>query len=186
MTYRLTTPLTREDLAPLRAGDRVLLSGVLYTGRDAAHRRLAEALGRGEPLPVDLRGQAIYYVGPCPAPPGFPVGSCGPTTSGRVDAYTPLMLEQGLMAMIGKGFRTQEVVQAMVRHGAVYFSATGGAGALIARRVTACEVVAYGDLGAEAIHRMQVEDFPLVVAIDSLGVSLYEEGPKAYRREAGA
>lgn len=183
MTYHLHTPLTREDLLPLRAGDRVLLSGVIYTGRDAAHRRMAEALAEGKPLPVDLRGQAIYYVGPCPAPPGFPVGSCGPTTSGRVDAYTPLMLEQGLLAMIGKGFRTQEVVDSMVQHGAVYFSATGGAGALIARRVKTCTVAAYGDLGTEAIHRMEVEDFPLVVAIDSQGASLYEEGPRAYAQE---
>ena len=180
MTYELTTPLTREQTEKLKAGDKVWLSGVIYTGRDAAHRRMVEALDRGEPLPMDVRGQVIYYVGPCPAPEGFPVGSCGPTTSYRMDAYAPTLLREGLLGMIGKGFRGDNVIDSMKQHGAVYFSATGGAGALIARRVKACEVIAYPDLGTEAIHRMVVDRLPLIVAIDSRGESLYESGPAMY------
>ena len=182
MTYELTTPLTREQTEKLCAGDKVFLSGVIYTGRDAAHRRMVEALERGESLPMDVTGQAIYYVGPCPAPEGFPIGSCGPTTSYRMDAYAPTLMEQGLLAMIGKGFRGENVVESMKQHGAVYFSATGGAGALIARKVVSCEVVACPDLGTEAIHRMVVDRLPLVVAIDSRGESLYEQGPAQYAR----
>ena len=171
---KLTLPPDRAELAALRAGDRVLLSGSIFTGRDAAHKRLIAALNAGEKLPIDLDGQTIYYVGPCPAPPGWPVGSAGPTTSYRMDAYAPrLMRECGLVGMIGKGDRSDAVIDAMRETGAVYFAATGGAAALITKRITACEVVAYEDLGPEAIYRMEVEELAVVVAIDSLGNDLY-------------
>lgn len=179
---RIDLPATREALSALRAGDRVLLYGQIYTGRDAAHRRMDECLRRGEPLPIPLLGQAIYYVGPCPAPPGRPIGACGPTTSGRMDAYAPALLERGLLAMIGKGQRSAAVKEAMVRAGAVYFAATGGAGALLMQCVTACERIAYEDLGTEAIHRLTVEGMPAIVAIDSMGNDLYETGPREYAR----
>lgn len=177
----ITTPLTEAVVRQLKAGDSVLISGVIYTGRDAAHKRMAEALDRGESLPVDFKNQIIYYVGPSPAKPGQVIGSAGPTTSGRMDAYTPRMLAQGLRGMIGKGYRTPEVVEAMKKHGAVYFAATGGAAALIAKKIKTCEVVAYGDLGTEAIARLTVEDFPAIVVIDSQGRNYYEEGQKEYR-----
>ncbi len=179
---RLHTPLTNEDVTALRAGDRVLLSGVIYTGRDAAHKRLFELLQKGKPLPVDLRGQVIYYVGPTPAKPGRVIGSAGPTTSGRMDAYAPALIAHGLKGMIGKGLRTQAVRDAMMEHKAVYFGATGGAAALISRCIKKAEVVAYDDLGPEAIHRLEVEDFPLIVVDDAHGADLYSEGVKAYER----
>lgn len=179
---RIAAPLTAETARSLRAGDSVLISGVIYAARDAAHKRMTEALARGEKLPVDLAGQIIYYVGPTPAKPGRPIGSAGPTTSGRMDAYTPLMLDQGLRGMIGKGYRSPAVVAAMREHGAVYFAATGGAAALIAKTVKKYEVVAYGDLGPEALARLTVEDFPGIVVIDSAGANLYEAGQQPYCR----
>ncbi len=170
----LQTPLTEEAVRSLHAGDRVRLSGVIWTGRDAAHKRLVAALDAGTPLPVELRGQAIYFVGPCPAPPGRPIGSAGPTTSGRMDAYSPrLIAECGLRGMIGKGGRSQPVIDAMQQHGAVYFAATGGAGALIAQCIKKCELIAFPELGPEAVYKLTVENFPLVVAIDAAGESLY-------------
>ena len=170
----LSTPLTEADVRNLHAGDIVKLNGVIYTGRDAAHKRLCAALANGEKLPVDLNGQLIYFVGPCPAPPGRVIGSAGPTTSGRMDAYSPILIEKcALRGMIGKGDRNQAVKDAMVKYGAVYFAATGGAGALIARSIVKADVVAFDDLGPEAIYRLEVKDLPLVVAIDADGKSLY-------------
>lgn len=174
-------PLSPEDAVMLRAGDPVLLTGHLYTGRDAAHKRLVQLINEGKPLPIDIAGETIYYVGPAPAKPGFAVGSAGPTTSYRMDAYTPQLLSLGLRAMIGKGKRSPEVIEAMKRAGAVYFGATGGAAALIARSIKRAEVVCYEDLGAEAIHRFEVVDFPAVVLIDAEGNNLYETGPFFYR-----
>jgi len=176
----ITTPLTDDAIAGLSAGDRVLLSGVIYTARDAAHARLVELLRRGEPLPIGLKGQVICYAGPSPARPGHVIGSLGPTTSGRMDAYTPALLRAGLKGMIGKGYRSREVVEAIVRHGAVYFAATGGAAALLAKKVVACEIVAYEDLGCEAIHRLEVVDFPLIVINDSHGRDFYIENQSRY------
>ena len=174
MEKRITTPLTAEKVKDLRTGDTVLLSGVIYTARDAAHKRLCELLEKGEKLPFDPKDQVIYYVGPAPAKPGKAIGSAGPTTSYRMDAYSPrLLAECGLRGMIGKGARTAPVVEAMKQYGAVYFAATGGAGALIARCVKKCELVAFPDLGPEAIYRLEVEDFPLVVATDANGETLY-------------
>ena len=170
---RIETPLTTEDVETLRAGDSVLLSGVVYTARDAAHARLTELLKRGEPLPVDLAGQVIYYVGPTPAKPGQIIGSAGPTTAGRMDSFTPALLAAGLKGMIGKGLRSQSVIDAIVEHRAVYFAATGGAAALLAKRVVSCEVVAYEDLGCEAIHRLEVRDLPLIVINDCVGGDFY-------------
>jgi len=178
---RLTTPISEEVARRLKAGDRVLLSGVVYTGRDAAHKRLFELLEAGEELPVDLRGQVIYYVGPTPARPGRVIGSAGPTTSGRMDAYAPALIACGLRGMIGKGLRSQAVIDAMKQHGAVYFGATGGAAALLARRITACEIVAYEDLGPEAIRRLVVEDFPVIVVNDAHGGDFYREGVARYQ-----
>jgi fumarate hydratase subunit beta len=179
---RLTTPLSDEQVAKLRAGDRVLISGRLLTARDAAHKRLFELAKAGQNLPVDLRGQVIYYVGPTPGKPGEVIGSAGPTTSGRVDAYTPALLALGLKGMIGKGSRSEEVRQAMVQHRAVYFAAVGGAGALLRKRIRKSEVVAYPELGTEAIRILEVEDFPTIVVNDIHGADLYEDGQKAYRR----
>ncbi len=180
---KMTLPLTKEDALSLKAGETVLLTGALYTARDAAHKRLIALLDEGKQLPVDLSGGTIYYVGPAPARPGQAVGPAGPTTSYRMDAYTPRLLEIGLRAMIGKGKRGPEVIEAMKTHGAVYFGATGGAAALLSKRIKKAEVVCYEDLGAEAIHRFEVEDFPVVVLIDSTGRNLYEEGPARYREE---
>ncbi len=179
---RINTPLNTGTVEILHAGDRVLLSGVIYTGRDAAHKRLYDLLQEGKPLPVDLRGQVIYYVGPTPAKPGRAIGSAGPTTSGRMDAYAPALIAYGLKGMIGKGLRSQAVRDAMVEHKAVYFGATGGAAALISRCIKKAEVVAYDDLGPEAIHRLEVVDFPLIVIDDAYGGGLYAEGVKAYAR----
>ena len=174
MTKIMTTPFSEEDIRSLRAGDRVVLSGTVYTGRDAAHKRLCNMLDNQETLPVELSGQAIYFVGPCPAPPGRPIGSAGPTTSGRMDFYSPRIIAQcGLRAMIGKGDRNQAVKDAMKEYGCVYFAATGGAGALIANSIVKAEVVAFDDLGPEAIYKLEFDSLPLVVAIDSEGNSLY-------------
>jgi fumarate hydratase subunit beta len=177
---RLTTPLDREAVRALRAGDQVLISGPVYGARDAAHKRLVDALAAGEPLPVDLTGQVIYYVGPAPARPGSPIGSAGPTTSGRMDRYTPALLTAGLRGMIGKGYRNAEVREAIARHGAVYLAAVGGSGAYLARRIRAAEVVAYEDLGPEAIYRLELRDFPAIVVNDAHGNDLYEDAPRQY------
>lgn len=179
---RLTLPLTEEKARSLKAGDSVLISGVIYTGRDAAHKRMVETLDRGEKLPTDLTDQIIYYVGPTPAKPGQPIGSAGPTTSGRMDAYAPRIIGQGLRGMIGKGYRTPDVVEAMKKHGAVYFVATGGAASLIAKSIKSYEVIAYEDLGPEAHAKLVVEDFPAIVAIDSEGRNFYEIGQQQYKR----
>ncbi len=182
MEIRITTPLTKERIKTLRAGDSVLISGVIYTARDAAHERMTRGYKNGETFPVDFTNQIIYYAGPCPAKPGDVIGSCGPTTAGRMDAYTPLLLDSGLSAMIGKGARTPEVVDAMKRNTCVYFGAIGGAGALIAQSIKASETVAYEDLGTEAVRRLVVEDFPAVVLIDCEGNNLYETGQAKYRK----
>ena len=181
--YRLTLPLTDEDVSMLRAGDRVLLTGEMLTGRDAAHKRLVALLDEGKELPVDIRGQTIYYVGPAPASPGHAVGSAGPTTSYRMDAYTPRLLQLGLKGMIGKGMRNEQVRQAIRQYGAVYFGAVGGAAALIARSIKESRVLAYEDLGTEAIHLFRVEDFPVIVLMDAHGGNLYEDGPCKFREE---
>ncbi|MFQ5826501.1 MAG: Fe-S-containing hydro-lyase [Dehalococcoidia bacterium] len=182
---KITTPLSDEVIASLRAGDQVLISGTLYTARDAAHKRLIEALERGQELPFDLQGQTLYYVGPTPAPPGRVIGSAGPTTSGRMDGFTPRLLAAGLKGMIGKGSRSPEVREAIKRHRAIYLAAIGGAGALIAGSIKRVEMVAYEDLGTEAIRRLTVEDLPAIVVNDIYGGDLYEEGKARYRR-AGA
>ena len=182
MSKRIHAPLVAQELETLRAGDSVLLSGTIYTGRDAAHKRLCALVEKGEPLPFDIRNQVIYYAGPCPAKPGDAIGSCGPTTSYRMDAYAPTLCDLGLIGMIGKGQRSPAVIDAIRRNGGVYFAATGGAGALIAGSVKAARVIAFEDLGTEAIRELQVTDLPLIVAIDSEGGNLYEEGPARYRR----
>ncbi|MBC7330945.1 MAG: Fe-S-containing hydro-lyase [Synergistetes bacterium] len=182
MAKKINTPLTDEVVLGLKAGDEVLISGVIYTGRDAAHKRLRELMSRGEKLPIELEGQIIYYVGPCPPKPGQVIGSAGPTTSGRMDPYAPLLIERGLKGMIGKGSRKPEVIEAMKKHKAVYFLAVGGLGALLAKRVKKAEVVAFPDLGPEAIYRLEVEDFPVIVGIDAYGNNLYVEGVKKYRK----
>lgn len=182
MEKKITIPLLKEDIKKLRAGDSVLISGVIYTARDAAHARMAEAFKEGRDFPVDFKNQIIYYAGPCPAKPGDVIGSCGPTTAGRMDAYTPMLLDNGLAGMIGKGARNQAVVDAIKRKGCVYFGAIGGAGALIAQAVKSSEVVAYDDLGTEAIRKLVVEDFPAVVLMDCDGNDLYEKGQAEYRQ----
>ncbi len=179
---RMETPLSDEDVERLKTGDRVLINGVIYTGRDAAHKRLIDLIDRGEELPFDIRGQIIYYVGPTPARPGKPIGSAGPTSSYRMDPYSPKLMERGLKGMIGKGMRSQEVIDAMKRFKAVYMAAVGGAAALIARRIKKSEVIAYEDLGTEAIRRLEVEDFPAIVVNDARGNDLYVEGIKQYER----
>lgn len=179
---RLSAPLSDNDVLQLKAGDNVLISGVIYTARDAAHKKMAELIKEGKPLPIDLKGQIIYYVGPTPAKPGQAIGSAGPTTSGRMDAYTPLLLEYGLKACIGKGFRNAAVKEALQKFKGVYLAAVGGAGALLSKRVLKSEVVAYPELGAEAIYRLEVKDFPATVINDAYGNDLYEEGVKAYAR----
>ena len=180
MQYRLTTPVTREELAPLRAGDTALLSGTVYTARDAAHKRLMELLDKGEDLPFPMEGSALYYVGPTPERPGEVIGSAGPTTSGRMDAYSPRLLDLGQAIMIGKGARNQAVKEAVVRNGAVYLAALGGAGALMAASVKELEVICWEDLGCEAVRRLKVENMPLTVVLDAHGGDLYQSGPAAY------
>jgi fumarate hydratase subunit beta len=180
--HRITLPLTREKAAPIAAGDIVYLSGVLYTARDAAHKRLVELLDAGKALPFPLEDSVIYYTGPTPAAPGRVIGSVGPTTSYRMDAYAPRLLGLGLRGMIGKGKRSAEVIGAMRQAGAVYFAAIGGAGAMIADCVKAAEIIAFDDLGPEAVRRLVVQDFPVVAIIDSRGNNLYVSGPEAYLR----
>ena len=179
---KLKTPLSDEDVKKLKIGDSVLLSGVIYTGRDAAHKRLFELLKKGEALPIDLKGAVIYYVGPAPAKPGYAIGPAGPTTSYRMDPFVPLMLEKGMKGMIGKGNRNKDVRDAIVKFKGVYFSATGGVAALIAKCVKTAKVVAYEDLGPEAVNRLEVENFPCIVANDCYGGDLFEEGIKKYQR----
>lgn len=179
---RIKAPLTDDVVKSLKAGDNVLISGVIYTARDAAHKKLVELMDKNEALPIDLQGQFIYYVGPTPAKPGQAIGSAGPTTSGRMDAYTPRMLEKGMKACIGKGLRSQAVKDALKKYNGVYLAAVGGAGALLSKRIKKSEVVAYPELGAEAIHRLEVEDFPATVINDVHGNDLYAEGAKAYAR----
>lgn len=181
MEKRITAPISKEVRESLKVGESVLISGVIYTARDAAHERMTRLYKEGEPFPIDLKDQVIYYAGPCPAKPGEVIGSCGPTTAGRMDAYTPLILDNGLGAMIGKGARTKEVVEALKRNSVVYLGAIGGAGALIAESIKEAEVVAYDDLGTEAIRRLVVEDFPAVVLMDCEGNDLYEIGQAEYR-----
>ena len=180
--HTLNTPLSAEDVKKLKAGDTVKLTGTIYTARDAAHKRLVDLLDEGKELPIPLEGEIIYYVGPSPTPPGKPIGSAGPTTSYRMDPYAPALLDQGLKGMIGKGGRSAEVVDAMKRNTAVYFAATGGAAALISRSITSAEIVAYEDLGAEAIRKLTVEDFPLIVAQDCEGGNVYEEGQAKFAK----
>lgn len=180
MEIKLETPLTEDKTKQLKCGDTILLSGVLYTGRDAAHKRLIDLLDKNEKLPLDIVNQAIYYVGPSPAKPGKVIGSAGPTTSYRMDPYAPRLLDLGLKGMIGKGARNKEVIDAIVRNKAVYLGAIGGAAALIGKSIIKSEIIAYEDLGAEAIRRIEVKDMPLVVIIDALGNNLYENGRKDY------
>ncbi len=175
---KIQLPLTDEVIRSLKAGDSVLLSGDIITGRDAAHKRLVTCLEKGEPMPVTVKGQTIYYVGPCPKKPGMEIGSCGPTSSYRCDPFTPTMLDQGLKGMIGKGLRAQETIEAMKKHCAVYFSGIGGAGAFYANCVKKAEVIAYEDLGPEAIYHLVIEDLPVIVAIDCYGNSIYEHDKK--------
>ncbi len=183
---KITSPISADVIENLRAGDQVLISGIIYVGRDAAHKRLIEALDRGDKLPFDLQGQTIYYMGPSPTKPGHVIGSAGPTTSGRMDAYTPRLLAAGLKAMIGKGSRSEAVKEALKEYKAVYFAAAGGAAALIAKSITKSETVAYEELGPEAILRLEVKDFPAVVINDIYGGDLYQEGKAKYRIPAEA
>ena len=178
----LKTPLSDEEVAKLKIGDKVLISGTIYTGRDAAHKRLVELVDKGDELPFDAKGQIMYYVGPAPAPPGKPIGSAGPTTSGRMDPYAPILMDAGLKGMIGKGPRNQAVVDSMVKNKAVYFAAIGGAAVVVAQAIKASKVIAYDDLGPEAIRELQVEDFPCIVANDIYGNDVYKEGVKKYAR----
>jgi len=185
MEKRLNLPYTKEKLKAFNAGDSVLISGTIYTARDEAHKRLIEMIGCGEKLPFDIDGAILYYAGPTPEKPGYPIGSVGPTTSYRMDAYAPMLLDLGQAAMIGKGERSAVVSEAIVRNGAVYFAAIGGVGALIANSVINAEIVAFEDLGAEAIRRLSVVDFPVTVVIDSAGNDLYQLGRKEYLAKLG-
>lgn len=178
---KLLTPLTKEKIKSLNAGDIVSISGTLYTARDAAHKRLAALINENKSVPFDLRDQIIYYVGPCPAKPGMPIGSAGPTTSGRMDAYAPMLIAKGLSAMIGKGLRSDAVIKAMIEYGAVYFGAIGGAAALIAKSIVKEELIAFPDLGPEAVRKLEVKDFPATVIIDSKGNNMYEIGRSRYK-----
>ena len=180
MEKKITLPITDEDIKNLKAGDSVLLSGSIITGRDAAHKRMIEALQRGEELPIDIKDSTIYYMGPSPAREGRPIGSAGPTTATRMDRYAPTLLDLGEKAMIGKGKRSKEVIDAIVRNHAVYFAAVGGAGALLSKCITKSEIVCYEDLGAEAIRKIEIRDFPVIVVIDSQGNNLYETAIKEF------
>ena len=182
MDKHVTVPISKEDAKSLKAGDYVYLSGTIYSARDAAHKRMSEALERGEDLPFDIKGNVIYYMGPSPARAGRPIGSAGPTTAGRMDPYTPTLLDLGMGGMIGKGKRTKDVVDAIIRNGAVYFAAVGGAGALLSQRIKSSEVIAYDDLGPEAIRKMEIENFPVVVVIDSEGNDLYKTAIEQYKK----
>lgn len=183
MDKYINVPLTAETAASLRAGDYVYLSGTIYTARDAAHKRMYEALERGEKLPLDMKNNVIYYMGPSPARTGRPIGSAGPTTASRMDKYAPALLDLGLKGIIGKGKRSRDVKDAIVRNGAVYFAAVGGAGALLSRSIIASEVIAYDDLGTEAIRKLEVKNFPVIVVMDSEGNNLYETAVQKYCRE---
>ena len=183
-TINIKSPLDEETVKKLNAGDQVFITGVIYTARDAAHKRLVEALDKGEKLPLDLKNQVIYYMGPAPAKPGHVIGSAGPTTSGRMDSYAPRLMANGLKGMIGKGNRSQAVKDAIQKHKAVYFAALGGAGALISKSIKKAEVIAYEDLGAEAIRRLEVENFPATVINDIHGADLYEQGKNKYQVKA--
>lgn len=176
----LTTPLSDQTIATLNAGDMVYISGVVYTARDAAHKRMCEQLSQGEEMPFDFRGAVVYYAGPCPPKPGKPIGSVGPTTSGRMDLYAPILMEKGLKAMIGKGLRNQKVIDGIVSEQGVYFAAIGGAAALMGKNVESAEIIAYDDLGTEAIRRLIVNRLPVIVAIDCRGNNMYEQGRKLY------
>lgn len=180
MVKRVVTPLNDLEISELKCGDSILLTGIIYTARDAAHKRLIELIEKGEELPFDLEGETIYYVGPTPPKPGMVIGSAGPTTSYRMDAYAPKLLDLGLKGMIGKGLRNEEVIESIKRNKAIYFGAIGGAAALIGKSIVKSEVIAYEDLGSEAIRRLEVKDLPLVVIIDSLGNNLYEIGKENY------
>ena len=180
---RLRLPLSEREIMDLKAGDAVLLSGLIYTGRDAAHKRLAASIECGETLPIALKNAGIYYVGPAPALPGQAVGAAGPTTSYRMDAYTPLLIEHGLKIMIGKGDRSDTVIKSMIAHRCVYFAAVGGAAALLSKHIMSSRVVAYDDLGTEAIHEFELNDFPVTVAIDAHGGNLYRNGPQDFLKE---
>lgn len=182
MNRTIQVPISKEDAKSLHAGDYVLLNGTIYTARDAAHKRMYEALEAGKELPLDWKGNVVYYMGPSPAREGRPIGSAGPTTASRMDKYTPQLLDLGLGAMIGKGKRSQVVIDAVVRNGSVYFAAVGGAGALLSQRIQSSEVIAYGDLGTEAIRKLEVRDFPVIVVIDSEGNNLYETAIKQYAK----
>ena len=184
MDKYIRTPLSEEDARSLRAGDYVYLTGTIYTARDAAHKRMCEALEAGGKLPIDMKNNVIYYMGPSPAREGRPIGSAGPTTASRMDKYAPALLDLGLKGMVGKGRRSQAVKDAIVRNGAVYFAAVGGAGALLSKAIVKSEVIAYDDLGTEAIRRLEVEDFPVIVVNDCQGNDLYETAIRAYCREA--
>ena len=183
MDKHITVPMKKETVATLKAGDYVYLTGTVYTARDAAHKRMYEILQEGGELPIDIQGQVIYYMGPSPAREGRPIGSAGPTTASRMDKYAPQLLDLGLGAMIGKGKRSPAVADAIVRNGAVYFAAIGGAGALLSKCILSSEVIAYGDLGPEAVRKLEVKDFPVVVVIDSQGNNLYETAARAYAKE---
>ncbi len=180
-TVNIKSPVDEKTLKELRSGDQVFITGVIYVGRDAAHKRLVEALDQGKPLPFDIKGQTIYYMGPSPAKPGQPIGSAGPTTSGRMDAYSPRLMAEGLKVMIGKGMRTQAVKDAMKKYKTIYLAAIGGAGALISKSIKKSEVIAYEELGAEAVLRLEVEDFPATVINDIYGGDLYQEGRAKYK-----
>ena len=182
MDRKIQVPISKEDAKSLKAGDYVYLTGTIYTARDAAHKRMQEALDKGNERPFDVAGNVIYYMGPSPAREGRPIGSAGPTTASRMDKYTPKLLDMGLGAMIGKGKRSQAVIDAVIRNGSVYFAALGGAGALLSQRILKSEVIAYDDLGAEAIRKLEIKDFPVVVVIDSEGNNLYETAILKYRR----
>ncbi len=185
MERELTIPTTEDELKTLRAGDMIYITGTIYTARDAAHKRMFEALQNGEELPFDINGNFVYYLGPTPARPGQVIGSAGPTTSSRMDKYTPLLLDQGLKGMIGKGKRSKEVVDSIVKNGAVYFAAIGGLGALLSKRIIASEVIAYDDLGTEAIRKLTVENLPVVVIIDTEGNNLYDTAAEDYLKNFG-
>ena len=183
MDRQISVPIKKEDAVSLRAGDYVTLTGTIYTARDAAHKRMQETLDAGEALPIEMQGNVIYYMGPSPAREGRPIGSAGPTTASRMDKYAPQLLDLGLLGMIGKGRRSSAVKEAVVRNGAVYFAAVGGAGALLSKSIREAEVVAYEDLGTEAIRKLTVEEFPVIVCMDSEGTDLYETAAEKYREE---
>lgn len=184
MDRQIETPLNEETVRELKSGDYVYITGTIYTARDAAHKRMHEALSQGKELPFDLKDHVIYYMGPSPAREGRPIGSAGPTTASRMDKYTPALLDLGLRGMIGKGKRTEEVKKAIIRNNAVYFAAVGGAGALLSKSILSSEVIAYDDLGTEAIRKLSVKDFPVIVVIDAQGNDLYETSAEAFREEA--